>query len=266
VSDISDHQKNNFVPVAALGKPAIYVVAHKNVPVNNLGELFESMKTQPGRFSWAINNQTFDRDLKNISSDLKIDYDQLVISRFNGTKSSPFLAGGHIDLGIYPASTITPFVQSGQVKILGTHTSQQVDSVDYTGRYTNVLKLNGFGLFLLPGSGSTEINFWDKFCQDFLSNERVLEDLKQIYFTPFAKGNQLIQKILKDFNTALISLTRREQEIAGLIRIRGLSNKQISAQLGIGESAVKVHVTKILKKYHLRSRTQLAAIVSAKNG
>ncbi len=53
------------------------------------------------------------------------------------------------------------------------------------------------------------------------------------------------------------ALTRREEEIALLIA-RGLTNRQISAELAISELAVASHVREILKKLGLRLRTQIA--------
>jgi non-specific serine/threonine protein kinase len=53
-------------------------------------------------------------------------------------------------------------------------------------------------------------------------------------------------------------LTPREQEIAPLIA-RGLTNRQIAAQLGIAERTADTHVENILDKLGLRSRVQVAA-------
>lgn len=59
-----------------------------------------------------------------------------------------------------------------------------------------------------------------------------------------------------------IALTPRQQEISDLIKNRGISNKHIARQLDISESTVKLHIGSILKKYHLRSRTQLAVALA----
>lgn len=59
-----------------------------------------------------------------------------------------------------------------------------------------------------------------------------------------------------------IPLTPRQQEIADLIKSRGISNKHIARQLNISESAVKLHVGAILKKHKLRNRTQLAVAMA----
>jgi predicted ATPase/DNA-binding SARP family transcriptional activator/DNA-binding CsgD family transcriptional regulator len=56
------------------------------------------------------------------------------------------------------------------------------------------------------------------------------------------------------------ALTPREQEVALLIR-RGLTNRQIAEHLTITERTVETHVSRILRKASLRSRTQIAAWV-----
>jgi DNA-binding NarL/FixJ family response regulator len=55
-------------------------------------------------------------------------------------------------------------------------------------------------------------------------------------------------------------LTAREHEVLRLLT-QGLSNAEIGAELYIGETTVKTHVTRILQKLHLRDRAQ--AIVFA---
>lgn len=55
-------------------------------------------------------------------------------------------------------------------------------------------------------------------------------------------------------------LTEREQEVLELVS-QGLSNAQIGNTLCIGEKTVKTHVSRLLQKLNVRSRTQLAVHV-----
>lgn len=52
-------------------------------------------------------------------------------------------------------------------------------------------------------------------------------------------------------------LTKREKEILGLVSM-GLSNILIAKRLYISEKTVKSHISNILKKLHLKNRTELA--------
>ena len=59
-------------------------------------------------------------------------------------------------------------------------------------------------------------------------------------------------------------LTEREREVLGLIA-RGLSNREIASALCISEATVRTHVSSILAKLHLSSRTQ-AALYALRSG
>ena len=60
---------------------------------------------------------------------------------------------------------------------------------------------------------------------------------------------------------AAIELTQREREVMPLVA-RGLTNRQIAAQLSISERTAGNHVAKILRKLGLRSRSQIATLAS----
>jgi predicted ATPase/DNA-binding SARP family transcriptional activator/DNA-binding CsgD family transcriptional regulator len=59
----------------------------------------------------------------------------------------------------------------------------------------------------------------------------------------------------------LLSLSRREQEIALLVA-QGLTNRRISEQLGIAQRTADTHVSRILHKLGLSSRTDLAVWIA----
>jgi DNA-binding NarL/FixJ family response regulator len=67
------------------------------------------------------------------------------------------------------------------------------------------------------------------------------------------------KRLVKEVRTPEMreSLTERETETLRLIA-RGYSNKEIASALDVSEVTVKTHVSSILSKLHLQSRTQVA--------
>jgi len=61
-------------------------------------------------------------------------------------------------------------------------------------------------------------------------------------------------------DTQAPTLTRREEEVAALVA-QGMTNRSIASELSISEHTVANHVTKILRKLTLGSRSQLTAWV-----
>jgi DNA-binding NarL/FixJ family response regulator len=54
-----------------------------------------------------------------------------------------------------------------------------------------------------------------------------------------------------------IKLTNRERQVFTLVTQRGLTNRKIAEQMSISEDTVKGYVSSIMKKYGVKSRTQL---------
>ncbi|MFO1114593.1 MAG: response regulator transcription factor [Beijerinckiaceae bacterium] len=63
-----------------------------------------------------------------------------------------------------------------------------------------------------------------------------------------------------DFAARLASLTPQQLRVLGMLR-QGLLNKQIAFELDVGETTVKAHVSEILRKLNVASRTQ--AVIEA---
>lgn len=57
-------------------------------------------------------------------------------------------------------------------------------------------------------------------------------------------------------------LTRREQEVLRELR-RGHTNREIAARLGVSITTVNKHVQQVLRKLHVRTRSQAVAMVAA---
>ena len=67
---------------------------------------------------------------------------------------------------------------------------------------------------------------------------------------------RVLKKLTTPENPALEQLTPRERDIARLVA-QGLSNKEIAAQLFLGEGTVRNNIVIIMEKLNVRNRTQL---------
>jgi NarL family two-component system response regulator LiaR len=88
----------------------------------------------------------------------------------------------------------------------------------------------------------------------------------KVQFAPEAAA-LLMREVQLPTSTAVSginSLTERETDVLRLVA-RGLANKEIATDLGIGEKTVKTHVSNVLAKLEVQSRTQ-AALYAAREG
>jgi len=102
-----------------------------------------------------------------------------------------------------------------------------------------------------------------------LNPESWIEYLKAICFDEAPMTRELAFRILKEFShpdrsadsgEAISPLTARETDILRLVA-KGLSNRDIAAQLTISEHTVKNHLKNIFHKLHLENRSQLVRYV-----
>ncbi len=85
----------------------------------------------------------------------------------------------------------------------------------------------------------------------------------QVQLSPQAAA-RLMREVRTPEAAPAEGLTERETDVLRLIA-QGLANKEIARELVIGEKTVKTHVSNILQKLGVQSRTQ-AALYAAQNG
>lgn len=104
-----------------------------------------------------------------------------------------------------------------------------------------------------------------------ISADRLMEAIHKVYHGNAMINEDIAGKVVKMFsqmareNTAVITvdedyikeITESEWKVIGLVS-KGLSNKEIAAQLFLTEGSVRNYLSSVLKKLDLRDRTQLA--------
>lgn len=93
--------------------------------------------------------------------------------------------------------------------------------------------------------------------------EELIQAIHEVYRGESSLHPTIARKVLKELSqppeqpSTVEPLTGREVEVLQLVA-RGLSNRQIAKNLTITESTVRNHMSNILSKLHLASRTQAA--------
>lgn len=103
--------------------------------------------------------------------------------------------------------------------------------------------------------------------------EELIDAIRQVYRGEPSLHPKIALKMLQEISQPASSdkvqltedpLTEREADVLTLVA-RGLSNQEIAKELVISEATVRTHVSRILSKLHLASRTQ-AALYALRQG
>jgi NarL family two-component system response regulator LiaR len=99
--------------------------------------------------------------------------------------------------------------------------------------------------------------------------QELLDAIRQVYKGESWLHPSVAKKVLKELThtsvpSNLEELTERETEVLKLVA-HGMSNREIAEKLVISEATVRTHVSSLLAKLHLASRTQ-AALFALREG
>lgn len=203
--DLADgNRSKDFYPVSAICQAAIYIVTSSDSKVDNLLDLFVQMKHDPKKLSWANSSKSIDRDINWMARKHNSSLGELLFTRYN--KGGPLaVAGGHVDIGIWPASVVKSLLDTNKLKLLGKYqtndpSAPHVQSVEQVLGKMN--RLNGYGVFL-PASTSTEVQqYWSSFIEQFKSDPEVQTMLRDRFFTVFPAGQKVLVDMI-EFNRTI---------------------------------------------------------------
>lgn len=123
--NLSYDYKRDFVPVSLAAKAPLFLAVHPSVPVNSLPEFIAYAKAHPGALNYGSSGigSTHHLTMEAMKSALGIDLRHIP---FKGSgQSVPALIGGQVEVAFAALPSLSGFVKSGQVKLLGSNAAQR---------------------------------------------------------------------------------------------------------------------------------------------
>ncbi|NUA27796.1 Bug family tripartite tricarboxylate transporter substrate binding protein [Cupriavidus basilensis] len=119
--DLSYEPKRDFVPVSLAARSPLFLAVNANVPANSLQSFIALAKSKPGQLNYGSSGigSTHQLSMEALKAALKLDIKHIP---FRGSgQSVPALIGDQVQVVFAALPSLSGFVKSGQVKILGTN-------------------------------------------------------------------------------------------------------------------------------------------------
>lgn len=123
--DLSYEPKRDFVPVSLAARSPLFLAVNARVPANSLQSFIALAKSKPGQLNYGSSGigSTHQLSMEALKASLKIDIKHIP---FRGSgQSVPALIGDQVQVVFAALPSLSGFVKSGQVKILGTNSLQR---------------------------------------------------------------------------------------------------------------------------------------------
>lgn len=114
----------DFTPISQVIEPLGVIVANNNFPPNNLTEMIEWTRRNPGKGAWATSGIG---SSWHINSEMakKLGKFEVLHTPFQGFGPMfPAILNGQIPIGMFAYTSIYPMITSGKVKLLGMMTAE----------------------------------------------------------------------------------------------------------------------------------------------
>jgi len=123
--NLSYDPKRDFVPVALAAKSPLFLAVNARVPVTSLESFIALAKAKPGALNYGSSGigSSHQLSMEALKSALKLDLKHIP---FRGSgQSVPALIGDQVQVVFAALPSLSGFVKTGQVKILGTNSLQR---------------------------------------------------------------------------------------------------------------------------------------------
>ncbi len=115
----------DLLPVALVGRTALYLVAHPKTGVSNLQEFLAAVKKNPGGYTYGSSGIGSNHHLTMEALKSALNLDIRHVPYKGSGQSTPALVSGQVDFSVAALPSISGFVQSGQVKLLASNAASR---------------------------------------------------------------------------------------------------------------------------------------------
>lgn len=115
----------DLLPVALVGRTALYLVAHPSTGVNTFREFVAAVKKKPGGYTYGSSGIGSNHHLTMEALKAALDLDIRHVPYKGSGQSTPALVGGQVDFSVAALPSVSGFVQNGQVKLLASNAASR---------------------------------------------------------------------------------------------------------------------------------------------
>lgn len=115
----------DILPVALIGRAALFLVAHPKTGVNNLQQFVATVRRRPGEFTYASSGIGSFHHLTMEALKAALGLDIRHVPFKGSSQSTPALLGGQVDFSISALPSVAQFVQQGQLRLLGVNSPER---------------------------------------------------------------------------------------------------------------------------------------------
>jgi tripartite-type tricarboxylate transporter receptor subunit TctC len=111
--------QTDFEPIILLNFSPVFLVTHKNMPVNNFKEMVAYVKANPGKVEYGSGGSGLTVHITMELFKKETGIDMLHVPYKGAAPMITDLIAGRVQFAFEVATAVLPFVESGQVKVLG---------------------------------------------------------------------------------------------------------------------------------------------------
>jgi tripartite-type tricarboxylate transporter receptor subunit TctC len=200
--NLSYDYKRDFVPVAFAARAPLFLAVHPKVPVSSLQEFIDYVRARPGALNYGSSGigSTHHLTMEAMKAALGLDLKHIP---FKGSgQSVPALIGGQVEVAFAALPSLSGFVKSGQVKLLGSNAAHRSAQAPNVPAIAEVIPGFDFsptlGLFAAKGTPSSAIERISAEITTLAKQPEVIQVLNNAGIDPIGGGPAEFERAIQD--------------------------------------------------------------------